>query len=148
MTLPRLDAMQPAERCGVEFGGYPAAELHDTDEGRQLLSVIDCGAAATRFLWTAPMTADEDVWFNLGFVSSDGDGDATGDGVTLIAQPIPSEREGDRGSNAIVESACTVSSLGPTTRTSSAWLLLGLAVARIFVGRRARKTREAGELSP
>ena len=140
IQVPRWDAMQPAELCGPDLGSFPASEVQDSDDGRQLLSVIDCGATASRFLWTAPTSTNGDVWFNLGFVSADGDGDATGDGVTLVAQPLPSRRSGDRGTRELVEPACRVAAPGRVARSPVGWMLTLLVVARLFGARAMRRS--------
>jgi hypothetical protein len=89
MALPQPLATLETERCGMAEGGFPASALNEGDEGRQFLSVIDCGAKLVRFQWTAPMAGAGTVWFNAGFVASDADGSARGDGVTLVRMPLP-----------------------------------------------------------
>lgn len=89
MALPQPLATLETERCGIEAGGFPASALHEGDAGRQFLSVIDCGAKLVRFQWTAPMAGAGTVWFNAGFVASNADGTARGDGVTLVRMPLP-----------------------------------------------------------
>jgi MYXO-CTERM domain-containing protein len=42
-----------------------------------------------RFKWTAPVVAPGTVWFNVGFVNSNDDALPGGDGVTLVAMPLP-----------------------------------------------------------
>jgi hypothetical protein len=88
LELPRPDALKPQELCSMEDGGESPAALHDADNGRQLLSVVDCGAKLVRFRWTAPLMAAGPIWFNTGFVVSNDDAAPTGDGVTLVARPL------------------------------------------------------------
>jgi hypothetical protein len=89
IALPRPDALKPDELCGADLAGELAAQLHTTDSGRQLVSVVDCGARKLRFQWTAPPSAAAPVWFNVGFVNSNQDASPAGDGVTLVRQPLP-----------------------------------------------------------
>jgi hypothetical protein len=89
LELPRPDALKPDELCGADLAGQLAAGVHAADGGRQLVSVIDCGARKLRFQWTAPPTAAGPLWFNVGFVSSNQDGTPLGDGVTLVRRPLP-----------------------------------------------------------
>ena len=90
LTLPRPEAFKPAELCADEgLTGFPASEVHEVEPGRQLVSVIDCGARTVRFLWTAPALAQSPVWLNVGFVASDGDGAPSNDRVTMVRRPIP-----------------------------------------------------------
>jgi hypothetical protein len=88
IALPRPDAMMPSERCGMELGGFPATQVSDAEPGRKLVSVIDCGAKSTRFLWTAPTTPQGTLWFNAGFVTSNVDAAASGDGVTMVSRAL------------------------------------------------------------
>jgi hypothetical protein len=88
IALPRPDAMMPFERCGMDLGGFPAAQLNEADAGRKLVSVIDCGAKSARFQWTAPTVAQGTLWFNAGFVTSNVDASASGDGVTMVRRPL------------------------------------------------------------
>jgi hypothetical protein len=91
IALPRPEALKPDELCGAELAGELPAQVHDADSGRKLVSVIDCGARKLRFQWTPPPppSAAGPLWFNVGFVSSNQDAAPTGDGVTLVRQPLP-----------------------------------------------------------
>jgi hypothetical protein len=89
LALPRPDALKPAELCAPDQGGGSPSEVHMAAGMRQLVSVVDCGAKTVRFQWTAPLQAAGTVWFNAGFVASNEDASAAGDGVTLVARPLP-----------------------------------------------------------
>jgi hypothetical protein len=89
LELPRPDATPEPERCSGELLGAPSSDLHAAEGGRQLVSVIDCGARALRFRWTAPVVAPERVWFHVGFITTDEDTTPAGDGVTMARQVLP-----------------------------------------------------------
>jgi hypothetical protein len=90
LELPRPDALKSTELCIADEGGGSPAAIHDADNQRQLVSLVDCGAKLLRFRWTAPLMAAGPVWFNAGFVVSNEDAAPTGDGVTLVARPLAS----------------------------------------------------------
>jgi hypothetical protein len=89
LALPRPDALKPGELCAPDQGGGSPSQVHMADGMRQLVSVVDCGAKMVRFQWTAPLQASGPIWFNAGFVASNEDATAAGDGVTLVARPLP-----------------------------------------------------------
>jgi hypothetical protein len=88
VTLPRPEATKEVERCALDEGGQLPTGLFAAESGRNLFSVIDCGAKSTRFRWTAPTTAGGPVWFNLGFVASNEDAMPGGDGVTMVRHAL------------------------------------------------------------
>jgi hypothetical protein len=88
LELPRPDALKPPELCVAEEGGESPAAIHEAEDQRQLVSLVDCGAKLLRFRWTAPLMAAGPIWFNAGFVVSNEDAAPTGDGVTLVARPL------------------------------------------------------------
>jgi MYXO-CTERM domain-containing protein len=135
IALPRPDALKPAELCGAELAGQFAAQLHDAEGGRQLVSVIDCGARILRFQWTPPPSAAGPLAFDVGFVSSNQDAAPSGDGVTLVRRVLP--RAGNPLETRIVAQGCTA----VQSKTAQDWLmpLLLLAVA---ARRRTRNRRE------
>jgi hypothetical protein len=88
LTLPRPEATKEFERCALDEGGQLPTGLFAAESGRNLFSVIDCGAKATRVRWTAPAVAGGPVWFNLGFVASNEDAMPGGDGVTMVRRAL------------------------------------------------------------
>jgi hypothetical protein len=136
LALPRPDALKPTELCGAELPGQVAAELHQADGGRNLVSVIDCGARALRFLWTAPPSAAGPLWFDLGFVTSNQDATPAGDGVTLVRRPLPAA--GQALATRAVAHGCSASPGRTRGSMLSCLLLLGIG----WCGHR-RRAREA-----
>jgi hypothetical protein len=88
LDLPRPEATKEYERCALDEGGQLPTALFQAESGRNLFSVIDCGAISTRFRWTAPAAVNGPVWFNLGFVASNEDAMPSGDGVTLVRRSL------------------------------------------------------------
>ena len=135
LALPRPDALKPAELCSGDQIGFPASDLHQAEAGRQLVSVVDCGARMLRFKWTAPTLVTGPVWFDLGFVSSDADATAAGDGVTMVHEPLVAARQ-SLTTRVIAHKGCSVS-LGARTGTFGEPALIATLLA---VLRRRRNT--------
>jgi hypothetical protein len=139
LALPRPDALRPEEVCSGEEMGFPSSEIHQAELGRQLVSVIDCGARALRFLWTAPSLITGSAWLDVGFVRSNVDGDVTGDGVTMVRRAIPPANAGG-AERRVATSGCSAS---PGVRSSGAhagvalWAALLVAVLRAGAWRSA-----------
>lgn len=85
IALPVDAAITAAERCKSQPSERPAAELH-TENGRQVLTVENCGSSIVRFRWTAPQA--NDVTFAAGVVRSDASATAQGDGVAEISRAL------------------------------------------------------------
>jgi len=134
MALPRPDALHPPELCSGDQMGFPASRVHESDGGRQLLSVIDCGVLNVRFQWTAPLIVSGPVWFNLGFVAGDGDASPFGDGVTMVRHPLTVSGT-SLDTRTVAKGKCSVSTLQPGTRGEAAALL---CLAALLLGTRAR----------
>lgn len=137
IDLPSPQSFQPYELCSLEEGdGNPPVGLYDAEGDRKLFTVIDCGAQATRFRWTAPTTATGPVWFNLGFVSSNEDAGPTGDGVTLVRRSL--RAMGAASSPRVVaQSACSSNPVG--SRAGSSWWMLALVGLGWIARRRGRE---------
>ena len=138
IALPQPQATKEYERCALNQGGQLPTALFEADSGRNLFTVIDCGAVSTRFRWTAPITASGPVWFNLGFVASNMDGKPAGDGVTLVRRSL-------RAANAAMEvraiaqgcSAAPLAAQHASSRVCWGWLgLAGLVVVGLGRARR------------
>lgn len=138
LTLPRPDAMKPAELCSAEQGGASPVELHPTEDGRTLLSLVDCGAKSTRFLWTAPLSAAGAVWFDLGFVASNEDTTPAGDGVTMVRQPLAGVRD-ELGTRTVAQ-GCTLAPHGLGSRSMTPVALIALAALRAPRRRKPRRS--------
>jgi hypothetical protein len=135
IALPRPDTLKPLELCGAELAGQLPADVHDADGGRQLVSVIDCGAQKLRFQWTPPPLAAGPLWFNLGFVSSNQDATPSGDGVTLVRRVL--HRAGEPLETRIVAQGCTA----VQSKTARDWLV-PLVLLAAAARRRTRNRRE------
>jgi hypothetical protein len=143
LELPRFDPMTPPfERCSGEEEGAPSSELFTADAGRQFVTVVDCGARMLRFKWTAPALAPGTVWFNLGFVVSNDDVLAGGDGVTMVAMPLPPSGTA-LATRTVAQGACSAARPVGTDTSASGPLVL-LAAALIAVRRRSRSGRRQG----
>ena len=134
IALPRPEAMKPTELCDAEEGGAPPSEVHATEDGRTLLSVVDCGAKTLRFQWTAPLTAASAVWFDLGFVASNEDTTPAGDGVTMVRRTITGARS-ELGTQTIAQ-GCSAS---PGLQHGFSWLCPLLALSALRVRARHRR---------
>jgi MYXO-CTERM domain-containing protein len=141
ITLPRGETRQPIELCTGELMGAPASDVHVVEPGRQLLSVIDCGARMVRFQWTAPAMSPERVWLHVGFVAADHDATPAGDAVTMVKHPLPVAGQ-KLGTHVVAQSGCSVTQPGSRRGAVEAgtWLGLGLLGAR----RRRRTVRSRG----
>jgi hypothetical protein len=136
LALPRPDALKPGELCGSDQGGGPPSEIHLAEGMRQLVSVVDCGAKMVRFQWTAPLKAAGPVWFNAGFVASNEDATAAGDGVTLVSRALPPA--GQSLETRLVAHGCTLVTRNGAGHPLPLILLLTAAGMR----RRARRRKE------
>ena len=124
IELPRPDTLREGERCAGEQLGFPSSDVHEFEPGRQLVSVVDCGARFLRFRWTAPVAVAGPVWFNAGFVASNEDATPAGDGVTMVRRPlVPAGTS--LGARVVAQQGCSVSLLG----RRAAWLGAARAVA-------------------
>jgi len=140
LELPPVTAMTAAERCNEEFMGLPGSELHEGADGRQFVSVIDCGAQVLRFRWTAPTVDVGTVYLAAGLVTSDENADPLGDGVTMVRRPMPSAAEGFHDTQ-LVEGGCTVpggfgARAPPSGASVMAWM--GVMVG-LWVWKRGRR---------
>lgn len=142
-------AWTDAEKCAAD--GFPAADMcragsaagccRDVDPTRDACSfpgerslfwMLECGARAARFRWTAPTQA-VDVWFSASMVTSNAGNDALGDGVTLVRQRLhPAGGSQDRTA---ALGSCAVASGSP--RGGAAWVL-ALAFLGLLVRARGR----------
>jgi hypothetical protein len=138
LALPRPDALKPAELCAADEGGESPAAIHEVEPARQLVSIVDCGAKMLRFQWTAPLTAANPVWFNAGFVTSNQDASPAGDGVTLIARPLPPA--GASLPTDMVAQGCALVTRAERSPSHS-YLAVAVAVLAIWRTRRRRLQR-------
>ena len=132
-ALPRPEAYTEEELCGIDEGGAPATDIYPAQDGRTLISVVDCGAHLARFKWTAPSAATGTVWFNAGFVASDADATPVGDGVTMARRAL--SPVGAATTRTIATSGCQVVDVG----SQRSGLVLGFAVALLWTLGRWRR---------
>jgi hypothetical protein len=128
LRLPPLNEMQAPEFCEPASDQVPAASLNDAGNGRQVITIPDCGAMRLRFLWTAPPGDVGQVWFAGSAVASNGKGDTQGDGVSDFGRALAFAG----GGTAMAGSATTGCSAA-FGRERSAWLL---PVFVLYFGRR------------
>lgn len=131
VQLPQSDTVDAMEECAASFGtGILATSMNEvapknpTLAPRSVMNVADCGARRLRFLWTAPLQANSQLWLSGTIVAADGMGDVNGDGVTSFARPITT-----RGGEPIASTVggCSVMPLGSHAaglNVSIGWLLL------------------------
>lgn len=149
-AIPSYATWDETELC--EDGSAPAADVCRMDgrEGaccrqldptrdacsfagdRSVLWVPDCGSSIARMVWTAPDEAEHDVWFSAGMVTSDGENDAHGDGVTVVRELIRPQ-----GTSSALRSAagdCHAPHGGATPSSGRAMLawLISIALATRF----------------
>jgi uncharacterized protein (TIGR03382 family) len=91
VRLPPQGELQPPEFCEPASDMVPAASIHETSDGRQLINLPDCGAKRVRLLWTAPAQDVGQLWFSGSAVTSDGAGDVYHDGVTDFGHELSSD---------------------------------------------------------
>jgi MYXO-CTERM domain-containing protein len=140
IDLPNPMSFQPYELCSIEEGsGEAPVGLFEAAGNRKLFTVIDCGAQATRFRWTAPATASGPLWFNLGFVSSNEDAGPTGDGVTLVRRSLRAAGAAS-APRVVAQSGCSVSPAG--SRAGRSWWMLVMAGIGWVVRRRRGQEAE------
>ena len=120
LALPRVDAYTPPDLCAPDEGGSPATDLYQSSDGRTMIGLVDCGAHVSRFQWTAPAIAAGKVWFNAGFVVSNGDAAPTGDGVTLAARVLAPV--GSAAQRMVTASGCNALGTGGVSG-AALWLL-------------------------
>jgi hypothetical protein len=135
LSLPRPEATPEAERCGGELLGAPSSALHVAESGRQLVSVIDCGAQRLRFQWTVPAIAPEAVWLHVGFATSNEDTTPAGDGVTM-ARRVMLQRGSSRQAQVLAK-GCAVTRV----TSAAAGALLPVLLLSLLLWRRAREVR-------
>lgn len=133
LSLPQPQATPEPERCSGELLGAPSSEVHAADTGRQLVSVIDCGAQRVRFQWTAPAVAPEAVWLHVGFATSNEDTTPHGDGVTMARRVML--RRGSSREALVVAKGCAVTRVGSTAASA----LLPVLILSLLLWRRARE---------
>jgi hypothetical protein len=143
LALPRPDATGEFERCSGEQQGFAASAIHAADHGRQLVSVVDCGARMVRFLWTAPTVVQERIWFNAGFVNSNDDAAPGGDGVTLVTLPLSAM--GASGGTRTVAQGCSVVAPSRAGAGASAYGALALIAPALMRGLRTSRGRRYGD---
>lgn len=140
LALPPISEQEAAELCEPASDGVLAAELYDAARGRTIAATADCGAFQLRVQWTAPERSAGPVWLAASVLASNHDGDVTGDGVTVFAQPIPAYGDGQA-----TDAGAGCSSIPIGTRTDLSWVwsagMLVLVLARRTV--RARSATRA-----
>lgn len=137
------DAFPAADICRAGAEPGCCRELDPTRDAcsfpgeRSMLWMLECGARAARFAWTAPVQP-VDVWFSASVVSSSTGNDAAGDGVTLVRRLLrPSASAGTR--SAAVGSC----QLQPARETSPGLLVVMWLGTLTLIARRTRKHRRA-----
>jgi hypothetical protein len=126
LALPRVDAYTPPELCAPDEGGSPATGVYGAQDGRMLVGVVDCGAHISRFQWTAPALIAGPIWFNAGFVASNGDATPEGDGVTLARRALLTTTAS--ATRMVATNGCNIASLGTPKSGLLASLLFGMSV--------------------
>ena len=137
IMLPRPEATPETERCSGELLGAPSSNVQVTADGRQLISVVDCGAQQVRFQWSVPIDAPEAVWLNVGFITSDEDTTPRGDGVTMAKRLLV--RNGSTRAAQVVAQGCNA--IGTPSEHGSLVTSLCLLVAVLW--RRCHSKLEA-----
>jgi MYXO-CTERM domain-containing protein len=135
IALPRGETRLPVELCTGELMGASPSDVHVVEPGRQLLSVIDCGARMVRFQWTAPAPSPERVWLHVGFVAADHDATPAGDAVTMVKHPLPVAGQ-TLGTRVVAKSGCGVTQPGSPHGRVAAAAWLGLALLLVLRTRR------------
>lgn len=140
IALPNPQSTQPFERCALEEGGELPTGLFEAENGRNVFTVIDCGAQSTRFRWTAPAAIAGPLWFNVGFVASNEDARPTGDGVTIVRRAL--HAAGAAMTRRVITQGCNAN--GASAHSMGGWWLLGLGLVSFYRVRRARRNEEVG----
>ncbi len=99
LALTALDRLPRQQRCEQLEEGDPAVYAIDLEQ-RRVLGVSDCGASELRFSFTPK--DDEELYFSLGVVRSDGSGTPDGDGVLEVRRRIGARAANDAGGCSVV----------------------------------------------
>jgi len=135
LQLPRPDATPETERCSGELLGAPSSALHMASIGRQLISVVDCGARQVRFQWSVPAVAPSTVWMHVGFITSDEDTSPRGDGVTMVNRVLV--QQGTSQEAQVVAQGCDA-----TRGTERGSWLAPLCLLAVFAWQRRSRSSE------
>jgi hypothetical protein len=138
LLLPPPEETLDDEFCEPASEKILAAQLAETEEGRQIINVPDCGSKSVRFLWTAPSTNVGQVWFAGSSVLSDGESDPFHDGVTdfgrIIGKPaVASETTGE----------CSVARVAAQGGGAALWFLAVAGMLCVRQHSRKRRTKHA-----
>lgn len=135
------DAFPAADICRAGAEPGCCRELDTTRDAcsfpgeRSMLWMLECGARAARFNWTAP-PQPVDVWFSATIVSSSTGNDAAGDGVTLMRQLLRPASQTDTRAGAV--GSCQ---LQPALARRSSLLATAVGCLLVLGARRARSRR-------
>jgi hypothetical protein len=140
VRLPPQEEIQAPEFCEPASDMIPAASLHEASDGRQVISLPDCGAKRVRLLWTAPAQDVGQVWFSGSAVTSNGEGDVYHDGVTDFGHVLSSDAVASVMTTSCSASAAHSHPHGPFGAGA-------LAVSLLALARVQRRRREAAALA-
>lgn len=138
------DAFPAADICraGAEPGCCrdlePTRDACSFPNERSMFWMLECGARAARFNWTAP-AQPVDVWFSASLLASNTNNDAAGDGVTLMRYRLHPAAGSNIRDGALGH--CQVQVLRAQRSTLSLTVLLAVCIAALARAARRRGCR-------
>jgi hypothetical protein len=156
LRLPPESSVEAAERCKQDPDELVASTLvslpppkhrseldyfdaciqrERPDDCRQVISVPACGSGRVRFAWRAPSWDVGPIWFSGAVVSSNDDGNTTGDGVAEIGTLLVSPSDVNAGVRTYA--GCAV--LPGAARTPFSALCLSLLAALAWLRVRCKR---------
>ncbi|HKP62584.1 MAG TPA: choice-of-anchor V domain-containing protein [Polyangiales bacterium] len=128
LALPPAGEFIDDEQCEPREVGLLAAQLYPADRERTIAAMPDCGASALRVQWTAPARNVGPVWLAGSVLSSDHEGNLSGDGARTFARGIPPF--GEALPEIVTTAGCSTGSRSTSAPPACAWVVVLLFALR------------------
>jgi hypothetical protein len=135
LALPPQAEFVDRELCEPHDPEVLAAVAYRVDRARTIVAAADCGEQAIRAQWTAPAKNVGPVWLSGNVLSSNHDGEWTGDSVTTFSEPI--EAFGHSLPANELTSVCSVGMPGTRESRGAPWIV-AIVVWLVVIGSRRR----------
>lgn len=144
LALPLPEAQTTLELCSdLGLEDVSAGQVLQSETGRQLAAVIDCGARELRMRWMAPDRDVGAVWFSGGFVASDHQSDIFNDRVVHLDKTLVAAGSGQHFAQ-LAQGACSVAARVDSRGAPAGALSPGALLALLCVHRLARRRGALG----